>query len=258
MDLFGISPYLHRAKSLLATGDEQSIRYASLELRFCFELIAYRQLKQYGEKIPGQLASSWKADQIIKTLASFDPISDQAGGMEIGMPVEGDGMPAEWVSLGKTKAIPWRKFRKLYNKLGSYLHAPKDDETKAALNVESFGAIISALDEVQDATLILAVHMTIHADCHCGQRVFVGESEFDNGELVTCGNSKCNEIYRKEVSEKGEKVLTKVAGISASCDCGARIPIRKEDIWAPFRCPSCFTTYKVDLGYSKFAPLAER
>ncbi|MCY1558755.1 hypothetical protein D9M68_957180 [compost metagenome] len=49
MELYGITPYLERAKALLDSTEEHSLRFAALELRFCLAMVACRQLHQYDE-----------------------------------------------------------------------------------------------------------------------------------------------------------------------------------------------------------------
>jgi hypothetical protein len=250
MDLFNISSTLNRAKKLLSSNDENEFKYACLELRFCFETVAYRQLKQYGDIIPGALAKEWRADQIIKLLASFDPISDQSGDISIGAETDPNVEPKKWVSIGQVQAIKWGKFRKYYNKLGSYLHASKEP-TASSPDKKSLDEIIRELERVEATTAIVAYKDVRHTDCPtCGTRIFAGEAEFENDMLVVCGNTKCSKLFNKVINEKGEKVLTPVDTIFFKCECDARIPVQLDAIWKPFNCRDCFKTFRVSLGHS--------
>lgn len=253
MDLYGITPHLVRAKTHMEANEEHFLRYSALELRFCLEMIAYRQLQQYGDIFPGNMVGIWKADQIIKLLASFDPLSDQEGESSIA-PANADGeLPTKWTPLGKTKVISWRKFRKFYNKLGSYLHAPppKTNEEKSPITSESFREIIQALEEATKATAILAMKSVISALCDCGTTIYVGQSEFDNEEFVVCSNTKCNSIYTKKTNESGNQALTRIDTIVFICQkCNANVPVSRDRIWAPARCPHCSLTYRLNLAFT--------
>lgn len=253
MDLYGIAPYLERAKELILSGEEHSLRYACLELRFCLELVAYRQLKQYGEVIPGNIIGIWKADQIIKLLASFDPLSDAQGEISVGIPNASGELPDQWISIGNTRPISWRKFRTFYNKLGSYLHAPESKQEGVEgkpLKRKSLADIVSSLEIVAQSTIILATKNIIHAQCECGNILYVGESEFNDDNPVQCGNTKCNSLFIKQTAESGEKVLSPMQAIIFKCICEAKIPVVPERVWAPIRCPNCQITYRINLAFS--------
>lgn len=259
MELYGITPYLERAKALLDSTEEQSLRYAALELRFCLEMVAYRHLEQYGDVFPSSITGVWKPDQILKLLASFDPIASMEGELSFA-PLTNDGsIPTEWMSLGKSKPFSWRRFRSLYNKLGSYLHvpAPKQAGTKQKLlNRESFSEIITALEDVIAATLIIAVKDVISAQCECGTVVYIGQHEFDDGEPVICTNTQCNALYAKAVNENDEKVLNRIRAMAFTCqDCQARVPFPPEQVWAPIRCPGCSRTYRLNLIFTTISSI---
>lgn len=255
MSLYEINDHLGRAKDNLAGNDPNLIRYACLDLRFCLEIIAYRHLKQYGDVIPGSLTKAWKADQIIKTLASFDPTSDQSGELSFGIPKADGSPPDEWKPIGKTETIEWRKFRKYYNKLGSFLHAPKE-KTSSAPETRELQQIITDLERVNGASAIVALKIIRTATCHiCAGSVYIGEDEFAEPGFVTCNNTQCNALFNKVINENGEKTLTPVNVLSFQCKCGARIPRPLDSIWRQFNCPDCFTSYRVDLGISVIRPL---
>ena len=253
MDLYGIKPYLDRAKKLINESDEHLVRYACLELRFCFELIAYRQLQQYGEKIPGSIVGQWKPDQIIKLLASFDPTSVQGGSISISNILSApDALPTEWNPVGESKAIPWNIFRKYYQTLGSYLHTPMTSKAqRKPINKITLNAMIAEIENVMTATVILALHQTINATCDCGQTIFIGEKEFEDGELARCANKKCGLYWHKVTLPSGEQVLKPAKDITFKCKCDALMQVPVVDVWKRFSCRNCRSTYRVNLGYSE-------
>lgn len=252
MDLFGIKEYLDRAKALLASSEQHQVRYACLELRFCFEKVAYRQLAQYGNEIPSSVVREWRPDHVLKLLASFDPQSDQPGILSIGMQSSPDEEPTSWSTVGESKLIPWRKFRSHYNKLGSYLHQPVDGSSKD-IKSSSLDKIIADLDSVMASSIILATKRTINAICDCGQEIFIGETEFEDDELIKCAGKNCGRYWSKKVLDSGEQVLQAAASIFYKCTCSAIIRVLPEDVWKRFTCNECSVTYRLNLGYSAVA-----
>ncbi len=253
MDLYGVKPLLERAKELLGRDDEYLLRYACLELRFCFELIAYRQLQQYGDKIPGSIVGQWKPDQIIRLLASFDPLSEQSGTLSIGLQNSPDEIPTAWTTVGESKSIPWRIFRRHYQSLGSYLHAPmpkKQGGKSKAINKDKLRTMVADIEEVMSATVILALHRTINATCECGQVIFIGEKEYEDGELARCSNKMCGRYWHKVIEADGSQVLKPATTIFFKCECDAIIDVPVEDVWKRFSCRNCMSTYRVNLGHS--------
>lgn len=259
MDLYGITPYLERAEAFLNLGDNASMRYAALELRYAHEAVAFRQLHEYGKQFPGKLVGEWRADQILKLLASFDPFSDMSGELSFA-PVAAEGeMPTEWLTLGSTQAIGWRKFRKSYNKLGSFLHLPTpktgENLVETDIHPDSFTSMFEELKRLTQANLILAMKMTVSAECRCGGMVYVGQSDFDNEDQVVCGNRKCNALYTKSRGEDGVEVLKPVSVVSFTCEkCEARIPVPLEQVWAIARCPGCALEYRLNLIFMSAVP----
>jgi hypothetical protein len=253
-DLYEIGPYIARAKSLIDEDTQVSLRYAALELRFTFEHIAYRQLQQYGTIIPSGIVGTWKPDQIVRLLASFDPTSISEGELSFAIPSK-DGSPAaDWMVLGQTKGIPWRRFRSYYQKLGSFLHAPAPPQAgheRRPLSKDLFQDIVTALESVMTASLILAIQNVVSAQCECGTIIHIGEPEFSDGETISCPNTKCNLPSIKHITNDGAKTLQKLKLISMKCQkCEARIPIYPEKIWAPIKCIHCSVTYRLNLSFT--------
>ncbi|HEK1683830.1 TPA: hypothetical protein SMR42_000132 [Pseudomonas putida] len=256
MDLYGVKEHLGHAKQLIKETDETSLRYACLELRFCFEKIAYRQLKQYGEKIPGSIVGQWKPDRIIGLLESFDPGMAQGGTLSISPQTSPNVRPTEWTKVGESKAIPWKKFRKHYQTLGSYLHAPLN-LTKAAkpIKVKHLENMIEDIENIISATIILAMQLTINATCDCGHTFFIGQSEFEDGEIAHCPNQKCNRYWNKVTLEDGTQVLKPAVTVIFKCPCEAFIHVPVGDIWKRFSCNSCHSKYRINLGFSSISKI---
>ena len=261
MDLYGVTPYLERARALIANGNEASIRYAALELRYALETVAFRQLEEYGDEFPGKLVGEWKADQILRVLASFDPVSNTAGELSIA-PVAPEGeTPTDWTVIGSTQSIGWKDFRRYYNKLGSYLHLPifKADgvQAKQSISGGSLCKIVDSLEELTKATMILALKVIISGKCKCGHTVYVGQTEFDDGDIVVCGNRKCNAVYQKVGADDGSQILERIQTLSFPCqNCEGKVSILPDEILAIARCTQCSTTYRMNIPFITLKPEA--
>ncbi|EPM48635.1 hypothetical protein RX830_01450 [Pseudomonas syringae pv. actinidiae] len=256
MDIYRVLPYLGRAKELLKASDEHSKRYAALELRFALENVVYRQMLQYGDVLPGKVLSMWKPDQMLKALISFDPINENGGELAFALR-NGDELPADsdFKDIGSTKAIPWKEFRKYYNKLGSYLHTPVNQEAAQKVKKiaeEDFAKIINCLEEVAKATAVFAFKAVVFGTCQCENVLYVGQREFDNEDLVLCSNRRCNLLWSKWTESDGTQLLVKVETIIFECaDCQAVIPVPPAQMWQPIRCSNCSSRFRVEVRLSK-------
>lgn len=249
MGILEIEPYLDRSKKLIAKNDAHSLFYACLEMRYCFEIIAYKQLELYGDKIPGLLKIKWKPDQIIKALASFDQDSDQTAELSISITRIGDAsalVPAspeariafesiDYLPLGETKRFQWREFRKIYNRLGSHLHFGKDlrHNTPSQSSLEE---IVLKLEEVASSDLMFAKHDIATAECICGEILVLGPMERCGEAPIACPNTKCNRLWSADGRPNS---ITVVGQVLLACSCGAMVPFSPECIFRPVDCPNC-------------------
>jgi len=255
MGIFEIDSYIERAKKLIAMNDEQSLFYACLEMRYCFEVIAYKQLQLYGDKIPGLLASKWQPDQIIRTLASFDQDSDQTAQLSISItriPDTSELQPnapearsafesIDYLPLGETKRFKWKEFRSIYNKLGSHLHLGKDlrhnEPSQSGLE-----DILLKLEEVASSKMMFAKHDIATAVCICGEILVLGPKERSGETSIACRNTKCNRLW---AADGRPNSITVVGQVLLNCSCGAMVPFAPECVFRPVLCPNCKGTVTV-------------
>nr|WP_315492837.1 hypothetical protein [uncultured Pseudomonas sp.] len=256
MDLYGAKEYLDRAKNILSESELHSVKYACLELRFCLEVIAYRQLKQFGDEIPGSIVGQWKPDYIIRKLASFSPESEHDGKLSIGSHNNPDEIPKEWGNIAESRAVQWKTFRKHYQTLGSYLHASmKIEDREKTIKQKTLDKIISDIEYVLSATAIVAIKNVINAKCECGESIFIGQSEFEDNELIRCTSQSCGLFWHKVTLEDGAQVLKPAKLLVFKCSCTEAISVPVEKVWDRFHCRSCRNTYRLNLGYSQVITL---
>ncbi|KHL54561.1 hypothetical protein [Xanthomonas cannabis] len=258
MALYNITDPLARARELIATGNEHSLLYAALELRFCFESVAYQNLAAYGEEVSAELTREWRPDQIIRMLAQFDPHSDQTASFSISVSPLPDDLnfetsdlkklfgDQEFLPIGEAKRIPWSKFRTYYNTLGSYLHLQKDRRTKPP-RVEKLQLWISELEDVANSTLIAAAKDIATSKCSCGQVLILGPAEQAGDKAIFCPSTKCNASYIA-IKNDPEHRIEKILAVGLLCKCTAMVPFAPDKLLKPTVCPNCKAYVRAHIG----------
>lgn len=258
MALYNIDDRLARAKELIANGDEHALLYAALELRFCFESVAYQNLAAYGGDVSAELTREWRPDQIIRMLASLDPHSDQTASFSISVSPLPDDLnfetsdlkelfgDQEFLPIGEAKRIPWSKFRTYYNALGSYLHLQKDQSTKPP-RVDKLQRWIAELEEVASSTLIAAARNIATGKCSCGQVLILGPAEQAGDKAIFCPNSKCNISYIA-IKDDPEHRIEKIHAVGLRCKCTAMVPFAPDMLLKPTVCPHCKASVRAFIG----------
>jgi len=247
-DIFGIRKYIERAISFIDGHDDHQLVYAALELRFCMEAIAYRQLSLYKETIPADLVRQWRSNVIVKTLAQFDDASDQTSEISIAVNLPKEVQEAlesgqtegvkdlNYLLVGNAYRIPWKKFDKFYNTLGSYLHVERGETLKYPAR-SKLRDIAAALEEVASSTVIPAATFATTAQCTCNSLLVLGPRERRGEEVVRCPNRKCNAIY--QVDPLNPTTMTRVEFVWLKCPCGADVTFYPDHMLSKEKCPSC-------------------
>lgn len=123
---------LKRAKAELASGVDERLPYAALELRMAIECVTYERAKSYEEEMPENVYDVWQPSKLMKQLLELDPLADQSGALFFGLEDE-PGVPAkEMKSLGKENVFSMRDIKRTYDALGSYLHQPTIKQLRGA------------------------------------------------------------------------------------------------------------------------------
>lgn len=258
MALYDIAGRLGKARALISRGDDCSLLYAALELRFCFESVAYQQLAAYGEDVSTELAREWRPDHIIKMLASFDPNSDQTASFAISTTALPNGFDLNsgdisqafgdegFMPIGEARRIPWGKFRTYYNSLGSFLHLRKNQST-AQPKIEKLNLFIAELEEVASSTIIAAAKNIATRNCDCGKLLILGPAEQAGDKPVFCSDTKCNASYLAIKGDPGHKVK-KIVAIGLRCHCEAVVPFAPDRLLRPMICPNCRSSVCAFIG----------
>lgn len=252
-DLYGVRDNIERARAIIARADDREFAYAALEIRFCMEAIAYRQLDSYGAEIKSQLMKEWNPSRIVRMLASLDEDSDQSAEFSIsvdlpdGRQLLGDeiaiGQELEtgpdgrrYLPIGRANRIPWKKFREAYNSLGSFLHLGKDGSSLTPTR-DKLLAIVGILDDVADSTIIAALNNCATGQCSCGTLLVLGPKQQAGDEVIYCTNRQCKAAFKADKANLGSMIP--VERILLTCPCGSKVLFHKESMLAMERCEDC-------------------
>lgn len=115
---------LQRAKTELASGQNERLVYAALELRMTIECVTYERAKAYAKELPPREYDVWQPGRLMKELLELDPLADASGTLSFGLQEE-QGVPAkEMKTLGAERVFNMKDIEGSYNALGSFLHQP--------------------------------------------------------------------------------------------------------------------------------------
>lgn len=250
-DLYGIRDELDRARALISGGSNVQLVYAALEIRFCMEAIAYRQLDSYGPEIKSRLMKEWSPSRIVRMLTLFDEDSDQSAQFSIAVNLPDDfepptdGINPEWaekardlefVPVGNANRIPWKKFSEAYAAIGSFVHLRRDGSRPAPTR-KKLSTILRMLDEVADSTVIAAMNNYGTATCSCGTLLVLGAKHQSGTELIYCTNSMCKAVFQADPENPG--TMKEIGQLLLTCPCGSKVLFKKERMLAMERCSSC-------------------
>ena len=254
---------LERAHRLLSTEDDNSFRYACLELRFCIEAIVYEKLETYSEYIPAKVFTKWQPNHALKILMQFEPEADQDFTLTV-YPESESGIPTNnKIYIGKHNSFKLNWLTKNYNILGSYLHVimgkQKEQETKEELsNIrKNVVRILWEVKRILDSEITHATFTTIiNFECQsCGRISAINENYLRKFRRAACINPQCNASYM--VSEDGEGWSFKLAmtGFKClKCEKDNFLENKDLDIGMKFRCRFCKEPHVISVrqwGYSR-------
>lgn len=237
-----------RATGLLSKKDDDALTYVALELRLCLEAIIYEKLGAYSKYVPSVVFEKWQPTHALKMLLQFEPGADENLRMRIA-PEDPSGQPAgPWVDLGEHRTLQLTWLVKNYNKLGSYLHAPrgpspKIDSKKMREDLERIAAEIKEVLESPIVGVTLAERVQFRCVV-CGQDGLANAEGVRLSKRVHCVNPDCGAVYNAEEGEKGWKLHLEVSAFDClSCGSPVQTENRFLDIGRRFVCSKCNTEH---------------
>lgn len=248
-DLYGIRESIQRIRNLMGSNEDRQLLYAALELRFVMESIAFRQLDQYAEEVRVRLAKEWNASRIVRMLAQLDETSDQTAEFSFATELLANTgqenvalQDLDFMAIGSANRVPWRRFHKAYNSLGSFLHLASDGNNRLPAR-ETLIPIVDMLEHVADSSVIAALNHFVTANCTCGTLLVIGPRQVAGDEQIYCNNKSCKAVYMADKENPGS--MNSVGQLLLKCPCGAKVLFHKESMLATERCDNCQSSVRV-------------
>lgn len=247
---------LARARTLLATGDEASVRYACLELRLCIEYLVYDQLVPRLAEVSDDVLKKWTPKQIIDSLREGDPDVDKSVSVAVALEDQSGAPSGPAESLGQDRRFTGQWANSAHNALGNFLHAPTLDQIErgkmpdCATMLRKAGEVADELETVL-ASPIWRVNfgVFVELDCPCGARIKYRATDV-TGRTVVCRRTSCGAIY-DVVDQDDEKVvfvMRRTPYVCARCQTRNSIPAHQVKPGAVVACDSCSARFKMVLG----------
>lgn len=244
-----------RAKSLLATQDDQVLRYVCLELRLCIEAITYDKLRTYANRLPPKVIETWQPPQAMKALLQLEPRAERDFTLRISPEGEPGQPSGDWTELGSHAALklPW--LRKTYNKLGSYLHipSPRVDElrpqhaTTAKLR-HDLDRILADLEAAVQSRLDCSMAFVVSFPCsQCGMTVPCNSDSLRERGTAECLNPSCGASFLAEACSDGGFMMRLDEITVSCCSCKKDTPVERQRLQVGFTfvCRECSAIHKV-------------
>ncbi len=229
MSIYGVEEFLIRARKFIAAGDENSLRHACLELRFCLESIVYTKLSHIGEQLPLSVYQTWQPPKAMKLLLSFEPRADQDSSISVCLNTV-DGKPSgEWLPIGDYKMFTAKWLSKHYNKLGKFLHMTSlaEADTAPEITASMIESIVDEIERVATASVVLTMNSVTVVQCDlCKSDMYASESQISDEGEIECYQDQCKARYFIKKVDEGRFRLERTGLFSIPCKgCGQRLPL---------------------------------
>lgn len=244
------SASLERAKVLLQSECNYSLRYAALELRLSIEAITYDRAQAYIDVLPPIHYETWQPKLLLKVLLELEPLADT--GAKVWFINSEDQTLNE---LGEETVFTLKDISKSsYDSLGSFLHYPtlkqiQDGSVKFDRLRKRCLDIVGKLEAALKSKVFNVVPQNIvNFECEdCGKPVLKHIKKLGDRPNVTCFS--CDAEYVLDPVEDGLYLPirreAKIVCRNSSCEHEFQIGIEKFKVGNLINCPSCGREYQM-------------
>lgn len=259
--------YAKTARAELASGDDDRLRYAALDLRFAIEALTYDRATAYKKELPPKEYETWQPKKLMAVLLEIDPTADKDSTIRVGVE-ETYGEPAPVMeTLGTDTIFNLSLLKKHYDALGNYLHMPSLKQAEGAppsiaklrQRCEEISAYIDKVLASRVWNSTLGVFASF--ECHlCGtpirKRMPSGIAEV-TAECFEClASYKVKDIGGGKVEPVAE--VTEVRCANPACDHAVELFRREMTLGIAWKCPKCDGQNVLSLGVRYEPPAPER
>ncbi|MFA1261863.1 hypothetical protein ACDI97_10665 [Xanthomonas axonopodis pv. fascicularis] len=247
-----------RASAILATGIDDQLRYAALELRLAMEALTYDRAQAYAKEIQPEAMSTWQPDKVMKMLLEVEPTAGSSYTLRIGEEPYPGGTPTEMRTLGTDTVFSLADLKRHYHAVGAVLHTPTMQQVEQAKPLDAAKLrtrleliahdLTKSLDSpVRNATFGRFASLNCQrCEKPVRKRLPTGYDEVE-AECFSCGAS-----YRLSLLDDG-KVCWKPKIEEMSCTTDGCMEVF--ELWcdelqvgARWRCKQCDARYRIELG----------
>lgn len=246
-----------RAAILLEQPDEQSVRYACLELRTSLEYLLYDRLRTYKPFLDEEAIGKWTPKEVLTALLDVDPSADTSITFSIGRE-EVPGEPSKDMKvLGTDKRLKLRWANSRWHALSSFLHAPTLQQLEGgrvpdvAVMRKRAVEVFAHLDIVLKArvwNLQFGENFTLEClECRVVTKR-LAEGVRKEG-FFRCRNPRCRASY--DFRERGQEVDFKLRHMLVRCDvCNSQFEVKEHLVFdgAVLSCPGCHAHWRLSAG----------
>ena len=250
--------HLDKAKQLLATSDDDQLRYAALELRYAVEHLFYKLIPSFKEELPDDVLEGkvWRPGDIIDMLADIEPRISSDVVLSFGVEPSPGAQPKQMYVMGRQSGISKDLVRKAYHALGFYLHARVDQAPHDPVRLrKKLEKLIPYLEKFRGDTVIssgFAARSTFRCQ-ECGRSISKRPHTLEKDPYVTCPNKNCRAVYEVGEEEEPGRHPWKMLQHNLVCpECGAAnwFGVHKLEAGAAahatFNCNGCHAKYRME------------
>ncbi|MBU2871919.1 hypothetical protein [Colwellia sp. E2M01] len=241
-----------RAKELVERKETVALRYACLELRQCIESICYSKLKTYKKVVPESEFQEWLPKRVYEFLLEMEPTADQSYSVKI-YSEDRNGDRDKLILQDNHETLTLKEIKKIYNKLGYYLHTPTISKQNSYLSASqklqtTLEKFIKRIEPIVNTTFDMRLGKTVSFECEdCKHKIYHNADTLKVGKAIRCLKENCGMMYVCEEEIDG-KYKFKPNQFVIDCECGESIFINYYKLKVPshISCDKCKTKYNID------------
>lgn len=231
-----------KAEALIAKGDDDSLRYACLELRMAIEHLFYDMIPSYADEVPNDLIRQWQPKEVIHALLDCDPRVDHDGSLEMA------DKQGKQIAAFEYHGVKKRLIGDYWHKLGSYLHASMTeitpDWTKA---VPFLRKAISAVRDYGHERALVKQGEYLRFDCTCGRTIKRNIEAIKIKPRIVCPDVRCGQIWKPVDADYKRVGVVTTWFACGKCEAVNHIEERHKADGKLLACKSCGAKYKACL-----------
>ncbi|PBB92130.1 hypothetical protein CK215_14490 [Mesorhizobium sp. WSM3864] len=232
-----------KAEALLATGDDEVIRYAALELRLTIESLCYGLLVAYRNEIPKSGLRHWTPKQVLDELLQADPRATSDVAIRS---ARQDAGPPRFKSLGTERRFSVKWANKNHNALSrGALHVPSVQQTidgagfsPSKLRDTCTGVATKLREVIASPIWHVNLAQFYSFACDCGFEIKRRSDLVKSGDRLVC--SDCGRTY--DVLSAGETILVEKSKVRWECfGCNETVAFDELELTdhVTTNCPKC-------------------